>query len=156
MKNCNNCALLKNFKICPIFNKDMTNESGCPHFTIHLETCDFCGRVILERAIVELEEDKLHLTCEQCANLPHCKVCVNAINCRFQTDKSCQIPPTTIKIVSPKPGLKIQKQVINLERVKETCGKGCPCYYEAGLEDGKFCLKETKGGCHSYKTNWQK
>lgn len=156
MKNCNNCALLKNFKVCPIFNKDMTNGPGCPHFTIHIETCDICGGVILENGVIDLEDDKLHISCPRCASLPHCKVCINTQKCAFRDDESCKIPPTIMKVVSPKPGIRVQQQAINPERVQATCGKGCPCFYEEGLSDGRFCLKELGGSCHAYKTDWQK
>ena len=152
-RKCSDCAIQKQFDgQCPVFQRQISNEdSGCPLHTYELIHCDICGE-----PTTNVIFDEGHLICSKCFNQPLCHTCVCQTNCLFAQDKTCKEPPYIIVQEHSQPHMTIQKQVINPKRIKETCGKGCPCYYEAGLADGTHCIKQSpRGGCKQYKTLWR-
>ena len=154
-KKCQMCALKNlNQGKCLVFNADMSNEDGCPHFTMSAQFCSFCGGYIPKGGIIEVEKDNIYvLLCEKCGNLDMCNKCINNQECLFQTDHSCKEPPHVMKEVR-QGNMVMQTQQLNLRRVEQTCAKGCPCYYPDGLDDGTFCLKTAGIGCDRYKSIW--
>ena len=151
---CRMCALKNaNQGKCLIFNADMSNEDGCPHFTMSPQFCAFCGSFIPKGGIIEMEGDAAILMCEKCANLPMCSRCVSNQICAFQSDQSCKEPQLEMKTVQ-QGNMTMQTQVLNKRRVEQTCAKGCPCYRPEGLDDGTHCLKTANVGCDKYKSIW--
>jgi hypothetical protein len=151
---CANCAL-KAIKggMCPIFNADMSEQHGCPHFTTELRTCHICGSIILGAGILEADDDIWHEMCQQCASAPRCNTCQRK-DCKFQNDQSCS-EPLYVMVQQRQGNAIIQTQTMNPKRVQATCAQGCPCFDEDGLDDGTFCLSTTGCGCKNYKTNWR-
>lgn len=156
-KKCGECALQKINGVCPIFRREMPeDEAGCPMYTYDITECDICGDHIVKNAVIEEDEQGLHLMCHHCANAPMCATCVERMTCAFEQDRNCKIPPIVVVKEHPQPNMTIQKQIPNPERIKETCAKGCHCYYEAGLADGTHCIKQLpNSGCANYKTAWR-
>lgn len=153
---CGQCAL-KALKggMCPVFNADMSNEDGCPCFTTELHTCEVCGNLILRSGALEQDDEgSWHSMCSNCLGSPPCQTCVRTKECAFQTDQTCPEPPV-IMVQQRQGNMIMQTQKINPKRVEATCRKGCPCFFEDGLDDGNFCLKQIGCGCKSYKTNWR-
>lgn len=157
-RKCGECALHKNMGHCPIFKRTMPeDELGCPMHTYQIFECDICGNHIVKDGIVEEDEGIMHLICHRCANAPMCATCIGRMTCAFEQDTNCKIPPFVVVQEHPQPNMTIQKQVINPKRIKETCAKGCKCYYEAGLADGIHCIKQLpNSGCENYKISWRK
>ena len=61
-KKCQMCALKNlNQGKCLIFNADMSNEDGCPHFTMSAQFCSFCGGYIPKGGIIEVEKDNIYV-----------------------------------------------------------------------------------------------
>lgn len=152
-RKCANCAL-KAIKggMCPIFNANMEEESGCPYFTTELKICSACGNLALDKIIIAYDEDRDDhaLLCATCGTGSLCATCRYHDGCRFEKDTSCQEPPY-IMVQQRQGNAIIQSQQLNPKRVEATCRQGCPCFWEDGLDDGNFCLGKMECGCKSYK-----
>ena len=156
MRSCGDCAL-KAIKggMCPVFNADMSEESGCPLFTAELQLCEVCGNHIFKGAIIAEDDGIYHMTCPQCGtNLNQCSTCIQQSQCAFQSDQSCPEPPY-IMVQQRQGNAIIQTQRLNPKRIQATCAQGCPCFNEDGLDDNLFCLSAAGCGCKNYKTNWR-
>lgn len=157
MKNCDNCALhnIQN-GVCPVFRSDMTGKGGCPYHTTELRTCGICGGLILGRGILEPDDTGAYQEiCPQCSSAEPCQTCIRKQQCAFTQDTTCPEPPM-VMIQKRQGNMVIQTQQMNPKRVEATCRKGCPCFWEEGLDDGIFCLKQIGCGCTEYKINWRK
>lgn len=155
-RSCDECAILKVMGECPIFHSDMSGECGCPYFAESITECDICGKHIVKDAVIELENNKAHIICHHCAQLPMCATCHMRMSCAFEQDSSCQLPKYILVQEHPQPHMTIQKQIQNPERIAETCAKKCPCYWEPGLVDGMHCTRALpNSGCENYKTAWR-
>lgn len=153
LRNCGKCALkAHNGGICPIFQKEMDDEQGCPYFKLELDTCDICGQIIVNGGIFQ---DETHLVCNNCGTGSSCSICVHAHECRFQTDRSCTEPPH-IPVQQRQGNMVIQTQIPNPKRIELTCAAGCPCYYPEGATEGAHCWKQFNCACKNYKTNYIK
>lgn len=158
-RTCGQCAL-KALKggMCPIFGAVMPeDEKGCPYFNTQIDTCDVCGQLILINAVLDISDDNtVHKMCSSCASAEPCVTCTERPKCAFTQDKTCKEPPT-IMVEQRQGNMVAQFQKINPKRIEATCANGCSCYWEGGLEDGTYCLKQLGcGGCKNYKTNWRK
>jgi len=139
---------------CPIFNADMTGKDGCPYHSTELHTCGICGNPIIEKSILEMDENGIwHEMCLQCANAPLCRNCIHSY-CAFQQDTNCKEPPMVMRQMR-QGNMIVQQQVMNPKRVEATCRKGCPCFNEDGLDDGSFCRRQDECGCEKYHTIWR-
>ena len=129
---CDECAL-KNLAqgACPVFQADMSGQAGCPYFHKTLDTCELCGNIIIDKAVVLIEDEKAHYLCSGCANASPCAKC-GKCSCAFETDRSCPEPPYIMK-TQQQGNMIIQTQVLNPRRIDATCRKGCPCFYENEL-----------------------
>ena len=154
MRNCENCGHQSLTGECPVFQTKMSGETNCPHHQKQVEFCGFCGKPLTKQSIIDIEDDKIHFLCHACAEqTSRCRTCAETTYCALTDDKNCPLPLQVIKKVSPKPGVIMQTQVINPERIKVTCGNGCKCYLEGEEE---FCIRRLpKAGCSSYKPNWK-
>ncbi len=151
---CGQCALKAlQGGMCPIFRADMSEKDGCPYFTSELRTCHICGSVILGAGTLEADGDIWHEMCQQCAAAAPCAVCQHR-DCRFQTDQSC-LEPLFVMVQHRQGNMVVQSQQLNPKRVQATCAQGCTCFYEDGLDEGFFCLRQEGCGCKNYKTNWR-
>lgn len=153
-KRCGNCALkaLKN-GMCPIFNANMEDENGCPHFTTNISFCSKCGSLILTNKILIEDENKFHMVCANCGINNPCGLCANVNDCIFETDASCPEPPQVV-IQQRRGNMVTQTLSLNMKRVKLTCEKKCPCFRSEGLEDGDFCWKKLNCRCSNHQYKW--
>ena len=149
-RKCGQCAL-KALKggLCPIFNKDMSNEDGCPYFTTSPRSCEICGVLLPKGGVIENIDNSCHTFCENCATDTSCKTCLKSYECKFRTDKTCQ-EPLYVTVQQRRGNAIIQSQIQNPRRVQATCAQGCPCFNEEGLDDNTFCLRQTDGWCNRY------
>lgn len=156
LKRCGRCALQAAMGSCPVYRTQMPeDQQACPNFKMNLENCDICGNLILKNPVVDEDETGIHLICGDCLERPKCHSCETNTYCSFHQNKECKLPPVIVKVVHPQPNMSVQQQVINPDRIAETCAKECQCYYEAGLKDGAHCLRQTVGCCDKYKTKWR-
>ena len=150
-RKCGQCALkaLKN-GMCPVFNANMEEESGCPYFTTEIHICEICGNLIPKGGYIQEDNGEFHLMCNDCATGHPCKSCKEVRNCRFETDQDCQEPPY-VMVQQRQGNMVVQTQALNPRRVQATCAAGCSCYSE---EHG--CMREYGCGCNNHKFNWRK
>lgn len=155
MAKCDTCVFktMRN-GACPIFNADMTGKDGCPYYSTELHTCDICGKSMIEKSILERDENGIwHEICPQCANAPLCRNCIQSY-CAFQQDINCKEPLMVMRQMR-QGNMIVQQQVMNPKRVEATCRQGCPCFNEDGLDDGSFCRRQDECGCEKYHTIWR-
>ena len=149
-RKCADCAL-KAIKggMCPIFGADMSEEHGCPHFTTVLTSCEICGNLILNGAVIQEDNEMFHVMCGDCANGNPCKTCARVHYCLFESDQSCPEPPF-VMAQQRQGNMVVQQQIQNPKRVQATCESGCFCYSK---EHG--CMREYGCGCNDLKYNWR-
>lgn len=150
MMKCGQCAL-KTLEggMCPIFHQEMSADTGaCPMFTTELITCDVCGAIIPKGAIIQEENELIHILCSNCAT-SGCAACVENQYCAFEQDTSCAEQPFIMETVQ-KGNAIFQTQRRNPKRIEATCAQGCPCY----LPKEKLCLRQF-GRCINHKINWR-
>lgn len=154
-RKCGDCAL-KALKagVCPVFERDMEGENGCPLFTTEVKTCDICGNVIVSKLCYEIDNDEVHTICRNCLTAHPCQCCVNSDKCTFNSDESCTVPPYILDQRREGRSVTII-QKINPKRVQATCAQGCKCFNAEGLDDGNFCIKTIGCGCINYRANWR-
>lgn len=136
---CKTCALagLNAPRVCALSGQNKQPEDYCDEHRQTLTRCSICGQIILQKAII----DDNHFICGNCFSLiKTCKTCRNGDLCDFMTNPS-QIPPMIEKQVR-KGNMTAVTQVMNPERIRITCEKGCKCYSK---ENG--CLKQISGTC---------
>lgn len=126
-------------------------ERGCPMFAAAFDPCAICGNHIFDQKVWYLDDAKTFQICAQCnaamRNQP-CQVCENISYCAFQQDTSCSLPPI-ITVQQRQGNAVIQMQQKNPERIKETCEKGCKCYFNG------MCMREL-GDCGNQKIDWNR
>lgn len=128
------------------------NETACKRYTTteSLVTCELCGRQTLGGSEVIFMEDRIHVTCADCANKTGtCRTCINVKECKFETDPS-PIPQIVQKQIRQGPMVQIV-QIMNPDRVAITCKMGCDCWDA----ESETCYKQTCGTCGKYKIVWE-
>ena len=151
---CKDCILPKITNgVCPVFNRDMRAEKGCPYFTTEFHQCDVCGNHILDEiTFLQDQDEEWHRLCPKCCS-SNCAICANNADCRFNTDQECKEPPVIMKRVQ-QGNMIAQMQVMNPARIKITCAE-CRCYDAEGLEDGTHCRRARNERCENYKIKWR-
>ena len=88
--------------------------------------CETCGR-LTEQQVLCPDGDNWHILCPQCASLLNtCNFCKQAQQCLFETDPSPL--PKMIKKQFRQGNMITVTEIINPERVRQTCEKGCACF----------------------------
>ena len=149
MKTCDNCALrtIQN-GICPIFNRNMEGERGCPYFTKEIQKCENCGTIVPKGGFWENN----HFLCAECATGSPCKICKYLNSCALTQDQTCG-EPLYISVQQRQGNMIVQTQKLNPRRIQLTCAKNCPSFRKEGLEDGTFCWKQLDCGCERKSSN---
>lgn len=146
---CKDCALAKaNGGECPLFKvKPEEEQTACPKFQSELTVCSICGKAILDKAIIDTEDDRNYYVCGQCLEaLDTCATCKHCGTCAFRTDQTCP-EPMTVPITVRQGNMTMQTQQMNPKRVELLCTK-CPCYSAT-----TGCMRSEDGKCELYKTN---
>ena len=88
--------------------------------------CETCGRPT-EQQVLCPDGDKWHILCPSCATqLNTCAFCKKSNTCLFETDPS-PLPKTIQKQFRQGPMITVT-EVMNPERIRQTCEKGCDCF----------------------------
>ena len=149
MNKCKDCvwADLNNLICRRLETRLNPDENKCGYFSSqnNIGQCDCCGNMILiNKAIVSIEENKTILFCHQCAQKAGtCQTCIEKNNCDFQTNP-INLPKQIQQTIQRGPAV-MSTTIINPDRVNETCKKNCECFSE---EYG--CLKQN-GTCGGYQ-----
>lgn len=144
---CKDCALAQASNgECPLFKvRPEEEQTACPKFQSELTRCTICGGTILDRPIIDTDEQGSYYLCGQCyAGLETCATCRYGGQCAFQTDASCQEPPFVMS-QQRQGNMVVQQQIKNPARVEKTCAQGCVCYSPT-----LGCCRE-RGTCENYK-----
>lgn len=147
-RNCGTCALRQlQGGTCPVFNRPTADdEKGCIIHTTHVDKCDFCGRVSIEKLVIcPTDEGQIRNVCPECCKaFGTCRTCEYGVgNCEFETN-----PSTLPKVVQKefRQGNMVSiTQVRNPARIDITCKAGCKCWV-----DDFGCLREN-GTCGNWK-----
>lgn len=145
MNKCKNCAyLFTKPKLNPIcaLNRHSVNPEGqrCQCFIdkTNINHCDICGEEIINYTIYQTDSIQKYI-CSSCASASGtCNLCKQCSQCEFETNSS-PLPKKVIKQIQRGPAI-MQTEVMNPDRIKETCMKGCPCWDEKE----QYCLKENR------------
>ena len=143
---CGQCALkTPDGQTCLRFGMKITDK-GCGYGSTQLFTCDNCGRPIFpENVFFDSENSKIVL-CSRCAKASNtCALCCHSIGCFFN-ESSNPTPKMVQKTVQINGGYAVT-QIMNPERIRNTCKKGCPCFSE------EFGCSRQNNWCnnHNYK-----
>ena len=88
--------------------------------------CETCGRPT-EQQVLCPDGDMWHILCPSCASqLNSCAFCKKADTCSFETDPS-PLPKMIQKQFRQGPMITVT-EVMNPERIRQTCEKGCDCF----------------------------
>ena len=131
---CNTCRLagLKAPQVCGLSGRKITAEDYCSEHRRSLSFCSICGNPVLSNGII----DGFHLICRNCFSLlKTCQACRYGSLCEFETNPS-SIPKAINKQIR-KGNMTAVTQVMNPERVRITCEKGCKCF-----DKKNGCLKQ--------------
>jgi hypothetical protein len=139
-KNCNTCGLLDPRKnICQLFGHNIDPAADfCSRYHNQVTVCDYCGKITLS-PLLDINEDKSvkRIYCAECAKKIGTCVTCNSINtCAFETDSSA---PTPKFIQQPirQGNMVITTNVMNPDRIANTCQKGCHCW-----SDENGCMRQ--------------
>ncbi|MDO4966762.1 MAG: hypothetical protein Q4E51_08660 [Lachnospiraceae bacterium] len=122
---------------------------GCSKGQKSPYVCDICGRFIVESSIIDMDGETPHIICEKChSKFGTCSLCDSAGYCDF-AQNPIQIPPTVQKRIQQGPMIAMT-EVMNPERIKETCMKNCGCF---DPEIG--CLRQSAGTCGKNKYTYK-
>ena len=144
---CDTCAFagLNQPAFCALKNKIVKATDYCSEHRNSVTTCDICGNIILASGII----DSNHIICSQCFSVIHtCAVCKHVDSCAYQTDPSPL--PKTIPQQVRQGNIIAVTQVINPERVRITCQKGCKCYSKEN-----DCLKQNNSFCGNHEVYYE-
>lgn len=122
------------------------NKDFCSNFQKEVVVCEICGRVVLQNSIIfDMDEHEIfHIICPNCASaMGTCKICDKASICDLKTNP-LPIPLTVKKKIQRGP-ITAVTEVLNPERIRETCQKNCECFSE---EFG--CLRQTCQTCNKF------
>lgn len=128
-KTCKTCALYDpNTSTCPVLRAPIDpNKDFCSKHQINLHTCEACGRTSLKPILVPVGKDTYHSICGECVTqLNTCAFCHESRTCAFETDPSPL--PKWIQQKNQNGPMITVTTVMNPERIRQTCEKGCPCY----------------------------
>ena len=97
--------------------------------------CETCGRPT-EQQVLCPDGDNWHILCSNCAaQLNTCAFCKKVNVCTFETDPS-PLPKMIQKQFRQGPMITVT-EVMNPERIRQTCEKGCDCF------DAEFgCMRQ--------------
>ena len=88
--------------------------------------CETCGRPT-ELQVLCPDDDMWHILCPSCASqLNSCAFCKKVNTCSFETDPS-PLPKMIQKQFRQGPMITVT-EVMNPERIRQTCEKGCDCF----------------------------
>ncbi len=135
-------------KVCLKYNKVTSNEGYCSEHAKSAQKCSCCGTPLVGKSFITMNGKVVEsVICERCfQNRNTCKTCQYGGSCRFETDPS-SLPKTVQKQVR-QGNMTAVTQIMNPERVRITCQKGCHCW------DQNFgCSKQTHGICQQYHMN---
>lgn len=157
--DCSTCALPSLYGgLCPVFRADMSGHKGCPKYTVSVEYCELCGQPIIGPHNFIHDEGILHRVCSRCLDPDYlCPFCVNANECRFETDDTCHEPPV-VMTQSRQGNMIVSQQIKNPRRITATCANGCKCYHN-DFDGTGICCKDRMnecGGCINFKYNWRR
>ena len=127
LKYCETCGILDpKTSVCRLSGQVMTNRDYCSKHKTRVETCDYCHMPTLEPFFVR-DGENWHIYCAKCVKLlSTCAFCKRVEICAFETDPS-PIPKMVQQQVRQGPMVSITT-VMNPERVRITCEKGCDCF----------------------------
>lgn len=131
IKHCETCGLLDpKQNICPLLRTVVDPEEDfCSKHqdASSLKVCEICHRLIVGASVLTPDGDKWHLLCDECAEqLGTCAFCKNAVSCAFEDDPS-PIPKLVQKQFR-QGNMTTVTTVMNPERIRQTCEKGCHCF----------------------------
>lgn len=140
-KHCNTCKLLvsQNGKqFCGLGRYQVTPEADyCSRHRDTLDTCEICGAVLIEPGIIDMQDGSPHLICSSClSKMKTCALCDRTKECLFETSPSTT-PKVVNKVISQGP-MQVTTNVMNPDRIQETCKTDCPCW-----NDELGCLRKT-------------
>ena len=122
--------------------------NACSKFNDNPYTCDLCHRVIVENPIIDIDNETgkvKRILCAECnSKFGTCLTCENTKNCKFEEDPS-PIPKMVQKQIRQGNMVSVMN-VPNIERIRETCQKGCLCFQQ---ENG--CNRQNNQTCINYK-----
>lgn len=126
-------------RVCLKNRDEVKNTDFCSKHSSYTFICDCCGNEyspILMRSNYFIDNGVEAILCEQCAEqLGSCATCKHITNCTFETDPS---PLQKIIQKTMRQGnMQIMTQVMNPERMKITCQKGCPCFDQESQACGR-------------------
>lgn len=146
MSKCKNCVYVTSDAVCAL-NHHAVNPEGqsCQCFTDKksIYRCDICGNPTINPIIYQAEiyqDDSVQkYICSSCSSTSGtCDFCKQRFQCEFETNPS-PLPKKVIKQIQRGPAV-MQTEVMNPDRIKETCMKGCPCWDEKE----QYCLRENR------------
>lgn len=143
IQNCKTCTLLVskgNDKFCGLSHYKVDPETDyCSRHPNTALTCEICGSILLSSSIIDLVDDTPHIICPQCLNLlGTCNLCDHAKVCVFESSPST-LPKTIYKTIQHGP-MQATVEVMNPDRIQETCKKECTCW-----DDECGCLRAQPG-----------
>lgn len=110
-----------------------------------MKTCDLCGQNFSDPGIISPKGDSFLLMCPNCYKLiGTCHTCKNANTCNFESNPST-LPKTIQKEIRQGP-IQAVTTIMNPERVRITCEKGCSCFSK---KNG--CYKQITAICGNFK-----
>lgn len=122
------------------------DKDFCSHFQEELIICEICGHPIVKDQVIFDSDDNetFHTICPNCVTLMGtCSICDKATTCDFKTNP-VPIPFTVQKKIQRGPMTAVT-EILNPERIRETCQKNCECFSE---EFG--CLRQTCQTCNKF------
>lgn len=157
MKNihkCGSCLLRSREGLCQTAKRPVNeNDEACRWYvdTSNTVECELCGNTILTRDSYLFNEDRVHITCGECATkkMGRCATCMCVKECTFETDPS-PIPQVVQKRIQQGPMTQII-QVMNPDRIAITCRMGCKCWDN----ENNICHKQNSSTCGQYQCLWE-
>ena len=148
-KSCFTCGYRSlNPQQCPLIGYQYTeNDTNavCPYWVDEVVTCAVCGQIIPKKnyCLTHFKDGTWKPTCDNCLKLSGtCGGCSKSTTCDFETNPSPI--PKTVRRVFQKGPMQTVAEVINPERIRETCEKNCRCFdpeFGCGKQNG-FCIKQ--------------
>lgn len=150
VKYCQTCGLLDpSQQFCRRHGMQVDPATDfCSKHQGAVEYCEVCGKTILTATIDVSIEGELHFLCANCAQERNtCRFCSHNILCSFENDPS-PLPKMVLKTIN-QDNMVMQAQVMNPDRIRETCQKNCKCF---DVENG--CLRQNNY-CGQHAFTWK-
>ena len=145
---CGRCALrAQDGTHCGITGMAINPDADfCSKYSESPPQCDVCHKFIVGTSYLEQSEDgKWHQICGPCIQkLGTCHTCDRITSCTFEQSSS-SLPKFVQKQVR-QGNMVAVTQVMNPDRVKETCEKGCPCF-----DKTIGCIRQNSQMCENFK-----